>query len=201
MPPATATSMSPTLDGLVGEHHRLQPGAAHLVDRQRGDMIRQAAVERRLPRRILAEPGADDVAHDAFVDDLRIDAGAPHGFGDDQRTELRRGEAFERAEKLAGRRADGGDDDGFTHGRTSMRSHDVRRRGAICRRRRITGDERITSFDHCALAVSTSSTRCSSLTWVTRSNAGPTAAFHAKSPWRRRAASRATAPRGRRADA
>jgi septum formation protein len=35
------------------------------------------------------------------------------------------------------------------------------------------------SFDHCALAVSTSSTRCSSLTWLTRSIAGPTAAFQA----------------------
>ena len=31
---------------------------------------------------------------------------------DDQRAELRRGEVFQRAEKLAGRRADGADDDG-----------------------------------------------------------------------------------------
>ena len=45
-----------------------------------------------------------------------IDAGAAHGFGDDERAELRRGEVLERAEKLAGRRADGADDDGFTHG-------------------------------------------------------------------------------------
>ena len=58
MPPATAMSMSPVRDALGGEHHRLQPGAADLVDRQRGDVIGQAAVERRLPRRVLAEPGA-----------------------------------------------------------------------------------------------------------------------------------------------
>ena len=34
-------------------------------------------------------PGRDDVAHDAFVDDRRIDAGAADGFGDDERAELR----------------------------------------------------------------------------------------------------------------
>ena len=76
-------------DALVREHHRLQSRAAHLVDRQRRDVIGQAAVQRRLPRGVLAEPGGHDVAHDAFVDDLRVDAGAAHGFGDDQRAELR----------------------------------------------------------------------------------------------------------------
>ena len=122
MPPATATSMSPTRIALVREHHRLQPGSADLVDRERGDVVRQAAVERRLARRVLAEAGRDDVAHDAFVDDRRVDAGAAHGLGDDQRAELRRGEALERAEELAGRRPHRADDDGLTHGATSMRS-------------------------------------------------------------------------------
>lgn len=51
---------------------------------------------------------------------------------------------------------------------------------SACRRLRMTGDARITSLDHCALAVSTSSTLRSSFTLVTRSIAGPTAAFHAK---------------------
>ena len=41
----------------------------------------------------------------------RIDAGARDGFAHDQRAELGRGEVLERAEELAGRRADGGDDD------------------------------------------------------------------------------------------
>ena len=45
----------------------------------------------------------------------RIDAGAAHGFGDDERAELGRGQVLQRAEELAGRRPDGGDDDGFSH--------------------------------------------------------------------------------------
>ena len=98
-------------DALRGEHHRLQARAADLVDRQRGDVIGQAAVERGLARRVLAVAGRDDVAHDAFVDGARIDAGAADGLAHDQRAELRRGEVLQRAEKLAGRRADGGDDD------------------------------------------------------------------------------------------
>jgi hypothetical protein len=53
-------------------------------------VVGQAAVERRLPRRVLAEAGGDDVAHDALVDDRRIDAGAAHRFGDGERAELRR---------------------------------------------------------------------------------------------------------------
>ena len=152
-------------DRLIGDHHGLEPGAAHLVDGQRGDVIRQSAVERGLARRILAQPGADDVAHDAFVDDLRVDARAADGFGDRQRAELRRGEALERAEELARRRSDGGHDHGFTHSRaqasglrtragrfpvrqTSMRST-TPAPSSDCRRRKMTGDERITSFDHC----------------------------------------------------
>ena len=45
-----------------------------------------------------------------------IDAGAPHRFAHDHRAELGRGEVLQRAEELAGRRPDGADDDGFTHG-------------------------------------------------------------------------------------
>ena len=77
-------------DALRREHHRLQARAAHLVDRQRRDAIGQPAVERRLPRRVLAEAGRDDVAHDAFVDDGRVDAGARDRFAHDERAELRR---------------------------------------------------------------------------------------------------------------
>jgi hypothetical protein len=82
------------LDSLIREHHGLQTGPADLVDRERGDVIRQAAVERRLPRRVLPEPGRDDVAYDALVDDLRIDARAAHGFGHRQRAELGRRETL-----------------------------------------------------------------------------------------------------------
>ena len=55
-------------DALVRQHHRLEPRAADLVDGQRGDVVGKSSVQRRLPCRILAEPGRDDVAHDALVD-------------------------------------------------------------------------------------------------------------------------------------
>ena len=94
----------------------LRPGAADLVDGQRGDVIAEAASQRRLPRRRLAEPRRDDVAHDAFV----------HGVGSmpARRTASRTAMAprsvavksFRRAEELAGGRPNGGDDDGFSHG-------------------------------------------------------------------------------------
>ena len=51
---ASITAFSP-------EPHTLLIVSAATVDRQ-------PAVERRLPRRILAVPGLDDVAHDALVD-------------------------------------------------------------------------------------------------------------------------------------
>ena len=80
MPPATAMSMSPRRDALGGEHHRLEPGAADLVDRQRGDVLIEAAVEGGLPRGVLAGASLNHVAHDALVDRVRIDAGAPDGL-------------------------------------------------------------------------------------------------------------------------
>ena len=78
-------------------------------------MIGQPASQRRLPRRVLSEAGADDVAHDAFVDDAGVDTGAAHGFGDDQRAELGRGQIFQRAEKFPGRRPDRGNENCLTH--------------------------------------------------------------------------------------
>ncbi len=68
--------------------------------------------ERGLPRRGLAETGRDHVAHEAFVDARRIDAGAAHGFADDERAELGRGEVLQRAEELAGGQPRGRQDDG-----------------------------------------------------------------------------------------
>ncbi len=43
-------------DALVGEHYRLQSRSAHLVDGERGDLLRKSAVERGLARRILPRP-------------------------------------------------------------------------------------------------------------------------------------------------
>ncbi len=81
-------------DPLNAEHHRPETRSAHHVDGERRDTVGKAAAERRLPRGILANSRGHDVAHDAFVDDRRIDAGAAHRLRDDQRAELGRGEPF-----------------------------------------------------------------------------------------------------------
>ena len=102
-------------DALRGEHHGLEAGAAHLVDRQRRHAGIETAAERRLPRGRLAEPGADDVAEDALVDGAGIDAGARDRLAHGHRAEVGRAEVLQRAEELAGRRSNGADDDGFAH--------------------------------------------------------------------------------------
>src|SRR5205823_13582929 len=84
-----------------------------------GDMVRQTAVERLLAGRILTEAGRYHVAHDAFVDDFGIDAGAADGLADDHGAELGGAEALEHAEKFPRGRAHGADDDRFTHRLTS----------------------------------------------------------------------------------
>ena len=69
--PRRRSSMSPARMRLVGQHDGLQSRSADLVDRQRGDVIGQSAAKRGLPRGILSQTRADDVAHDALVDDRR----------------------------------------------------------------------------------------------------------------------------------
>ena len=64
------------LDRLRGEHHGLEPRAAHLVDRQRRNGRGNARLDRGLPRRRLSNAALDDVAHDDFFDVVQIDAGA-----------------------------------------------------------------------------------------------------------------------------
>ena len=78
-------------DPLRGEHDGLEARAADLVDRHRGDVLVQAAVERGLARGVLPLAGGDDVAHDALVDGGGIDAGAADGLADGDGAELRSG--------------------------------------------------------------------------------------------------------------
>jgi hypothetical protein len=80
-----------------------------------GDAAWEPAVQRGLPRRILSHPGADHVAHDAFVDGGRVEVRAADGFRDDERAQLWRGKALQRAEELAGRRANCARNDHVTH--------------------------------------------------------------------------------------
>ena len=58
-------------DGLGRQHDCLEAGAANLVDRDRRDGVGQARLERRLPGRVLAHAGLQDVAHDDFIDVAR----------------------------------------------------------------------------------------------------------------------------------
>ena len=94
-------------DPLRREHHRLQSRPADLVDRQRGDVVGQPAAQRRLTRRRLAEPGRHDVAHDAFVDARRIDAGARARLRARQGRRARSLRVLQGPEELAGRRSNG----------------------------------------------------------------------------------------------
>src|SRR5205085_10544625 len=115
------------LHALRGQHHPLQPRPADLVDRDRRDAEGDAAVERRLPRRVLAEARLYDAAHDTFVNLFRGDARAPHRLADYERAELRRRETLERAQKLPRRRATRADDDGLSSLRHDCTSKDVNR--------------------------------------------------------------------------
>ena len=100
MPPATTISLSPSMTPCAASADGFQARAADLIDGHGGDARIEAAVERRLPRGILAEAGLHHVAHDDFVDGLRLDAGAAHGFGHDFGAEFRGGERRESALNL-----------------------------------------------------------------------------------------------------
>ena len=101
-------------DALSREHDGLQPRPAHLIDRQRGDVISEAASQCGLTCRRLTEPRRDDVAHDAFLDDGRVDAGARNGLTDHDGAELWGSERLQRSEELAGCGSSGGNNDNAT---------------------------------------------------------------------------------------
>jgi hypothetical protein len=66
-----------------------EPRAAHLVDRECGNAIVQPASQRCLPGWCLAQARRNDVAHDAFFDDRRVDASTGDGLADHDGAELR----------------------------------------------------------------------------------------------------------------
>ena len=136
-------------DELVGQRDGVEAGQADLVDRQRGDVHRDAALDGGLARRDLARAGLDDVAHDHVVDLVGRDAGALERGLDGDPAEVRGGEVLERAEQPAHRGAGSSDDDGRTgaHGdppatRVRGQRHDTAgelphpRRGPRARRHR-----------------------------------------------------------------
>jgi hypothetical protein len=80
------------LDRLGGEHHGLETGAADLVDGERGNGGGDAGVDHRLARGGLTRAALHHLAHDDFLDQARVDAGAAHRLADDHRAELRSAE-------------------------------------------------------------------------------------------------------------
>ena len=137
MPPATTNSLFAKHHALRGQRHGFEARAADLIDGHGGDARIESAAEGRLPRGILAEPRLDDVAHDDFVDCLRLDAGAAHGFGDDFGAKLRRGKRGKPALELADGRAHGAQDHGvgcgcYWHGDDSSAWAEVSPRGCGC---------------------------------------------------------------------
>jgi hypothetical protein len=92
-----------SLDRLRREHDGLEPRATNLIDRDGGDRVGNAGLERRLTSGCLANAALDDVAHDDFFDVIEVDAGAPHGFANGNGPELGRRQRRESAEKPADR--------------------------------------------------------------------------------------------------
>jgi len=88
-------------DRLRRQHHRHQARAADLVHGERPVGRRQACPDPRLPRRRLAEPGGDDVAHDHLLDGGGRHAGALDRRAERRCPELGRGQRGEGAAEAA----------------------------------------------------------------------------------------------------
>ena len=129
MPPPTATSRSPARTAWSimpdGAHAR----GAHLVDRLRGDLLRDPGLDLRLARGDLPLPGLQHRAHDDVLDLLGRDVGALERRLDGDAAELVASRDDESAAELADRRAGGAEDHGSRHGRRVL----LRRRHATSR--------------------------------------------------------------------
>ena len=104
-------SLSPLQDRLIAERHRAQARAAQLVDAPGRALDRNAGGDRGLPRRVLALPGGEDLAHDDFGDAAAFDAGALERGLDRGLAELVRRQIGEGAVEGPDRRARGADND------------------------------------------------------------------------------------------
>jgi hypothetical protein len=112
-------------DGLRAERHRLQPAAADHVDGQRRDVVGEAAVERRLTRRVLAESGGQHAAHDALIDRLRGNTRAGDRRAHHDRAKLRRTQLRKRSLELPYCCSDGADDHHIPHALLPLRGRSM----------------------------------------------------------------------------
>ena len=115
MPPATAMSMSPVAIPCAASITAFRPEPQTLL------IVIAATCSCRPPLSAAwragfwPSPAATTLPMMHSSTDGGIDAGAADGLAHGDGAELRRGELFQRAEELAGRRADRGDDDRLTH--------------------------------------------------------------------------------------
>ena len=103
MPPATTTSTSPGADELIGERDGIEAGQTYLIDGDRGHLLRNARLDRRLARGDLARAGLQDLTHDHVIHVAGLDAGPFHGSSDRMGAEGNRRQIFESSPKLAER--------------------------------------------------------------------------------------------------
>ncbi len=108
-------------NGRCAHHHRLQPGAADLVDGRGADALRQAGPQGSLAGRRLADARLEDLAHDRLVDILRGDPSALHGGADGSGAQLDGRRGGQPATELADRRPGGGENVDVTHARMVRR--------------------------------------------------------------------------------
>src|SRR5262249_51193523 len=101
--------------------HSLQARAADLVDRHRRDAVVQPTAQPRLARRILAQAGLHDIAHDDFIHLLGFNPGATHGLCHDLGAKLRCRQGSEAALELSDGTADRAQNDRVFHDEFSLR--------------------------------------------------------------------------------
>ena len=108
-------------DELGTEHGSAQARAADLVDGHGGALLRDPGRDRRLTRGVLSEARRQHIAHDHFVDLVRVHARTLQGLFDHNPAQLCRRHRGERAAKATNRRPCGARDHNFlAHGFISL---------------------------------------------------------------------------------
>ena len=113
MPPARITSLSPSRIAWAASAIVFRPEPHTLLTVIDGRALRQARAERGLPRRVLAEPRRQHVAHQHLVD--AVDAGAAQRLLRGDRAQLWRWDVDECTAHGADGGAHSADDDRVLH--------------------------------------------------------------------------------------
>ena len=102
-------------DHQLGELERPDRRCADLVDRVRGNLLRNPRADRCLPRGRLARARLEHLAHHHVADVVGLDVGALEAGADRDRPQLGRRNLRETASEPAERRSNRRDDDGASH--------------------------------------------------------------------------------------